>query len=89
MGIMRTALLVHPIDLESFRTGTPADRREVARQVDEACRDSGFLVVTGHGVPQATCDAVLDAFGEFFDLLDYEERGIGNHQDLVVLRRRA
>src|ERR1700704_6059949 len=76
MGIMRTALLVHPIDLESFRTGTPADRREVAQQLDEACRDTGFLVVTGHGVPHATCDAVLDAFGEFFDLPDADKRAV-------------
>jgi hypothetical protein len=28
-------------------------------------------------------------FGEFFELREYTERGIGNHQDLVVLRRPA
>ncbi len=60
-------LPVHPVDLEPFRNGTARDRDDVARALDRACRDSGFLQITGHGVPQATCDAALDAFGAFFD----------------------
>jgi isopenicillin N synthase-like dioxygenase len=60
-------LPVHPIDLEPFRAGDADDRQRVARLVDDACCDSGFLVVTGHGVPQSVCDDVLDAFGRFFD----------------------
>ena len=28
-------------------------------------------------------------FGRFFDVLEYVERGIGNSQDLVVLRKRS
>ena len=43
MGSMRTTLPVHPIDLEPFRTGGPAERREVAQRLDAACRDTGFL----------------------------------------------
>lgn len=61
-------LAVHPLDLEPFRLGDAADRAAVAGRLDAACRDSGFLLVTGHGVAGPTCDAVLDAFGEFFDL---------------------
>jgi isopenicillin N synthase-like dioxygenase len=76
MDSMRTTLPVHPLDLEPFRAGDAADRLDVARQLDAACRDTGFLVVTGHGVPQATCDAVLDAFGAFFDLDDDEKRAV-------------
>jgi isopenicillin N synthase-like dioxygenase len=76
MESMRTTLPVHPLDLEAFRHGTPADRLAVARDVDDACRDTGFLVVTGHGVPQETCDAVLDAFAEFFDLPEGEKRAV-------------
>ena len=53
-GKMRTTLPVHPIDLELFRTGGPVERRAVAQQLDAACRDTGFLVVTGHGVPRAS-----------------------------------
>jgi isopenicillin N synthase-like dioxygenase len=73
---MRTTLPVHPLDLEPFRVGGPDERRQVARELDDACRDTGFLVVTGHGVPQSTCDAALDAFGEFFDLPEPEKRAV-------------
>jgi len=76
MDTMRTTLPVHPLDLEPFRTGGPAERLEVARRLDAACRDTGFLVVTGHGVPQPTCDAVLDAFAAFFDLPDDAKRAV-------------
>jgi isopenicillin N synthase-like dioxygenase len=76
MGTMRTTLPVHPLDLEPFRTGGPVERREVAQLVDEACQDTGFLVVTGHGVSQATCDAALDAFGSFFDRPLDEKRAV-------------
>lgn len=73
---MRTTLPVHPIDLEPFRTGGGPERREVAQRLDAACRDTGFLVVTGHGVPQRTCDAALDAFASFFDRPDAEKRAV-------------
>jgi isopenicillin N synthase-like dioxygenase len=76
MVIMRTTLPVHPLDLEPFRTGDAGARREVARQVDAACRDTGFLVVTGHGVAQSTCDAALDAFAAFFDLPETDKRAL-------------
>jgi isopenicillin N synthase-like dioxygenase len=75
MREVRATLPVHPVDLEPFRLGGGADRAAVAAAIDGACRDSGFLVVSGHGVPQATCDAALDAFGAFFDLpLDEKRR---------------
>ena len=73
-GAASGSLVVHPVDLEPFRLGGPADRLEVARRLDEACRDSGFLVVTGHGVPLERGDAALDAFGEFFALPPEEKR---------------
>jgi isopenicillin N synthase-like dioxygenase len=71
---VRATLPVHPVDLEPFRLGGPADRAAVAAAIDTACRDSGFLLVSGHGVPTATCDAVLDGFGAFFDLPLEEKR---------------
>ena len=39
------------IDLTPLRSGNDADKRKVARQIDAACRDTGFFLVTGHGVP--------------------------------------
>lgn len=67
MREVRVTLPVHPVDLEPFRLGDGDDRAAVAAAIDGACRDSGFLLVSGHGVPLETCDAVLDAFGAFFD----------------------
>jgi isopenicillin N synthase-like dioxygenase len=74
METMRTTLPVHPLDLQPFREGSATDRRDAARRLDAACRDTGFLVVTGHGVPQNTCDAALDAFAAFFDRPEDEKR---------------
>ena len=39
------------IDLTPLRSGSDADKRAVARQIDAACMDTGFFLVTGHGVP--------------------------------------
>jgi isopenicillin N synthase-like dioxygenase len=55
------------IDLARFRGGE-AERLALAREVDEACRSIGFLVIVGHGVDPALIDEV-DALGrQFFDL---------------------
>ncbi len=40
---------VPAIDLDAWFHGDQADRRAVAGRVDAALRESGFLVVTGHG----------------------------------------
>lgn len=56
------------IDIAPYRTGETASKRRVAAAVGQACRDIGFLVITGHGVPArmiADVDAVSRAF---FDL---------------------
>lgn len=80
MSAMGSTLAVHPLDLEPFRDGDAAERYRVARQLDLACRDSGFLLVTGHGVADATCDAVLAAFAAFFDqpLADKERAAVAD-----------
>jgi isopenicillin N synthase-like dioxygenase len=76
MENMRTTLPVHPLDLEPFRHGTETDRLQVAHRLDAACRDTGFLVVTGHDVALEACDAALDAFGAFFDRPEAEKRQV-------------
>lgn len=60
-------MLVPPVDLAPFRSGSTADREEVAREVDGACRDSGFLTLTGHGVNAELLQEMLDRFAMFFD----------------------
>jgi len=74
MQEVRATLPVHPVDLEPFRLGGAAERAAVATAIDAACRDSGFLLVSGHGVPAGLCDAVLDGFGAFFDRPLVEKR---------------
>src|SRR5436189_131990 len=56
------------IDLAPFHKGGVAGKRAVAAHVDAACRDFGFLQVTGHGVPGPVCDDLLSAWAAFFDL---------------------
>ncbi len=56
------------IDITPYRTGVEASKRVVARQIGAACRDIGFLLITGHGVPQELIDAVDTVSREFFDL---------------------
>lgn len=38
------------IDFTAFRTGDLPARRQVARALDRACRETGFLYLVGHGV---------------------------------------
>jgi isopenicillin N synthase-like dioxygenase len=58
---------LHAVDLEPFRLGGRSDRQAVAELVDEACRDTGFLQVTGHGIALEHCDRLLDTWAGFFD----------------------
>jgi isopenicillin N synthase-like dioxygenase len=43
-------------------------RDAISRQIDAACRDLGFFVLAGHGVPQAVVDETYEAGIAFFDL---------------------
>ncbi|ALJ22178.1 isopenicillin N synthase family dioxygenase [Microbacterium sp. No. 7] len=52
------------IDIAPFIDGTDPDR--VVAEIDAACRDLGFLVITGHGVPQHILDRGVAAMSAFF-----------------------
>lgn len=54
-------------DLAAFEAAKEEDRNALARQLDQVCREIGFLVLTGHGVPQDVIDGVWDRTGAFFD----------------------
>ncbi len=56
------------IDLTPLRSGSDAGQREVARQIDDACRDTGFFMVTGHGVPVDLITATRRRAIDFFAL---------------------
>lgn len=61
-------LAVPVIDIAPFRNGAPAERQRVAEAVDRACRDIGFLVISGHGVDEALIERTRVVSRAFFDL---------------------
>jgi isopenicillin N synthase-like dioxygenase len=46
----------------------PAARVQVGREIDSACRDTGFLLVTGHGIDRGLRDDLERLSREFFAL---------------------
>ena len=60
--------LVPIIDLTPWFGGGEDGRRAVAAQVDQALRTSGFLLVTGHGVPDGARARTRAVAREFFAL---------------------
>ena len=56
------------IDIESFATADAAGKRALAEQVDAACREIGFLIISGHGVPASLLDEAFTVSRAFFEL---------------------
>lgn len=57
-----------------LRESGPADRAAVAREIETACREVGFVQITGHGVLDATAEGLADAIDAFFGLPAEEKR---------------
>lgn len=72
------------IDLAAFDRGDPTARGLVVAAVDRACRDIGFLLVGGHGVPDDVIRRMHDLSADFFaQPLSYKKRmEVPAHQDL-------
>ena len=58
------------IDITAFTQSGADDaaRRQVVAAVEQACRTTGFLAITGHGVARPVIDALIAASYAFFDL---------------------
>jgi isopenicillin N synthase-like dioxygenase len=56
------------IDIAPFFSGSDSERRAVADAVGDACRSIGFLVITGHGVPDEAIEAIYATTSGFFAL---------------------
>ena len=56
------------VALTPWFEGTPEGRAAVAARIDEALRDSGFLLITGHGVPDALRARTRELSRRFFAL---------------------
>src|SRR5271170_4489712 len=61
-------LSVPIIDIGPYWTGGDAGKRAVAATVDRACRDIGFLVISGHGVAPEMVEETREVARDFFDL---------------------
>ena len=54
------------VDLAPARSGDATARAAVAAEIDRACRESGFLVITGHGVAPELVDRLHAVTLELF-----------------------
>lgn len=61
------------IDIAPLYGTDNAAWRDVATQIDAACRDWGFFYITGHGIPPERIDALLAAAKAFFALPEAEK----------------
>lgn len=61
-------LHVPVIDISRFHDGSEEEKRAVAGQVNQACQDIGFLVISGHGVPPELIAKMRKVSEAFFDL---------------------
>jgi isopenicillin N synthase-like dioxygenase len=56
------------IDIGPFLAGSPEGKQQVAREVGRACEEIGFILVTGHSVPEQLIAKTYNLAREFFDL---------------------
>ncbi|MCI2416035.1 isopenicillin N synthase family oxygenase [Saccharopolyspora sp. K220] len=56
------------VDLRPWFEGRAEDRARVAAEIDLALRDSGFLLITGHGVPDELRERTREVARRFFAL---------------------
>jgi len=55
------------LDLSAFARGDAAARAAIAAEVDRTCRETGFLAVGNHGVPEQVIADIRAAVTAFFD----------------------
>ena len=56
------------LDLQRFASPHPEEVAAAARELDDICREIGFLVIRNHGVDEGVQDALYRAARSFFDL---------------------
>ena len=60
--------LIPIVDLAPWDEGGAAARASVARAVDAACREIGFMQVVGHGLPASVSQVLRQETEAFFEL---------------------
>ena len=64
------------INIEPFRLGGESEKRDVASLVDAACREIGFLVITGHGVSDDLIREMYEVSEDYFNLPTWEKMAL-------------
>jgi isopenicillin N synthase-like dioxygenase len=60
---------VPAVDISPYVSdGTDEEREQVARLIDAACAEVGFIQILGHGIPQHALDGLKGAMDGFFGL---------------------
>ena len=73
------------VDITGFADGAQDHRARIARQVDRAARDIGFMQITGHGIPVLAADGLTEAMDGFFSL-PFEEKTAIRPPDVAINR---
>jgi isopenicillin N synthase-like dioxygenase len=73
------------IDISGYFSGDAAAKRAIAAQIDAACRSIGFLVISGHGVPDALLQRADRAARSFF-AKPLEEKRFYKTRDPAIYR---
>ena len=71
-----TLLQVPVLDITPLRGGDVAARRRLAVEIDRACRNIGFLVISGHGVSETMLAEVASVSRAFFALDESEKQRV-------------
>ena len=61
------------LDVGPMLAGVPGAMEALATSIARSCRDTGFLVLANHGVPQALADGCFEAAARFFALPEEEK----------------
>lgn len=80
-NLVVTLLTVPVIDIAPYLLGSPEGKAAVAAAVGQACRDIGFLVITGHGVCPDLIGRTETAARRFFDLPLAEKMALKRPKD--------
>ena len=66
------------LDFAPIRSADRGACRKLVRGIDEALREIGFFVVTGHGIDRAETEETIEVAKRFFDLPREEKRKVAN-----------
>lgn len=56
------------VNINPYLDGDPAGKKTVANSIDNACRDIGFLIITGHGMRAEVIEELWSVSMKFFRL---------------------